>query len=83
MLTTKQIQREPLSNITVVEADAMTLDWRTLLGDHDDWVLVANLPYNVATPLVCDLLDGVPQVQRMLVMVQREVAERFCATPWT
>ena len=37
------------------------------------WMLVANLPYNVATPLVCDLLDGVPAIERMLVMVQREV----------
>ena len=45
------------------------------------WVLVANLPYNVATPLVCDLLDGVPQIRRMLVMVQREAADRFVAAP--
>jgi 16S rRNA (adenine1518-N6/adenine1519-N6)-dimethyltransferase len=42
---------------------------------------VANLPYNVATPLVCDLLDGVPEIERMLVMVQREVADRFVADP--
>ena len=42
-------------------------------------MLVANLPYNVATPLVCDLLDFVPAVERMLVMVQREVADRLCA----
>ncbi|MEO5725331.1 MAG: rRNA adenine dimethyltransferase family protein [Ilumatobacteraceae bacterium] len=47
------------------------------------WVLVANLPYNVATPLVCDLLDGVPAIERMLVMVQREVGERMCAAPRT
>ena len=43
------------------------------------WVLVANLPYNVATPLVLDLLDGVPAIERMLVMVQREVGERLAA----
>ncbi|MDP2291645.1 MAG: rRNA adenine dimethyltransferase family protein, partial [Actinomycetota bacterium] len=54
-----------------------------LLGDTDGWVLVANLPYNVATPLICDLLDDVPQIERMLVMVQREAAERFCAVPRT
>ena len=72
-----------LANVTVVEGDATSLDWESLLGDRDDWVLVANLPYNVATPLVCDILDDVPQVQRMLVMVQREVAERFCAQPRT
>ena len=44
-------------------------------------MLVANLPYNVATPLVCDLLDGVPAIERMLVMVQREVAERLASPP--
>ncbi|MCB0956160.1 MAG: 16S rRNA (adenine(1518)-N(6)/adenine(1519)-N(6))-dimethyltransferase RsmA [Ilumatobacter sp.] len=70
-------------NVTVVEGDAMAVDWTALLGEHHDWVLVANLPYNVATPLVCDVLDGVPQVARMLVMVQKEVAERFCAAPRT
>jgi len=64
--------------VSVVEADAMTLDWPALLG-RERWVLVANLPYNVATPLVADLLDGVPQITRMLVMVQREVAERLAA----
>jgi 16S rRNA (adenine1518-N6/adenine1519-N6)-dimethyltransferase len=64
--------------VTVVHADAMTFDWPGLLGDEPH-VLVANLPYNVATPLVADLLDGVPQIQRMLVMVQREVGERLAA----
>jgi 16S rRNA (adenine1518-N6/adenine1519-N6)-dimethyltransferase len=66
-------------NVTVVEADALRADWPALLG-AERWTLVANLPYNVATPLVCDLLDHVPAVERMLVMVQREVAERLCAT---
>jgi 16S rRNA (adenine1518-N6/adenine1519-N6)-dimethyltransferase len=78
---------EGLPKVTVVEADAMALDWDELLGPFDPdapgWVLVANLPYNVATPLVCDLLDGVPQIERMLVMVQKEAAERFCASPRT
>jgi 16S rRNA (adenine1518-N6/adenine1519-N6)-dimethyltransferase len=70
-------------NVTVVEADAMQLDWDELLRTNNTWTLVANLPYNVATPLVCDLLDGVPAIERMLVMVQREVAERLCAQPRT
>jgi 16S rRNA (adenine1518-N6/adenine1519-N6)-dimethyltransferase len=67
--------------VDVVEADATSLDWDALLGAGNRWVLVANLPYNVATPLVCDLLDGVPAIERMLVMVQREVAERLAAAP--
>jgi 16S rRNA (adenine1518-N6/adenine1519-N6)-dimethyltransferase len=65
-------------NVTVVEADARRTDWLDLLG-VDRWALVANLPYNVATPLVADLLDDVPAVERMLVMVQREVGERLAA----
>jgi 16S rRNA (adenine1518-N6/adenine1519-N6)-dimethyltransferase len=69
--------------VAVVEADAMSLDWAALLGRKSSagWVLVANLPYNVATPLVLDLLDDVPQIGRMLVMVQREVGERLAAGP--
>jgi 16S rRNA (adenine1518-N6/adenine1519-N6)-dimethyltransferase len=70
-----------VAGVTVVEADAMTLDWDALLGPEGGWVLVANLPYNVATPLVADLLDGVPQIARLLVMVQREVGERLVAGP--
>jgi 16S rRNA (adenine1518-N6/adenine1519-N6)-dimethyltransferase len=85
------------ANVTVIEGDAMHLDWSTVLapasntgdddrpaaGAADGWVLVANLPYNVATPLICDLLDDVPAITRMIVMVQREAAERFAATTRT
>ncbi|MET0728136.1 MAG: 16S rRNA (adenine(1518)-N(6)/adenine(1519)-N(6))-dimethyltransferase RsmA [Acidimicrobiales bacterium] len=69
---------------TVVEGDAMSLDWNRLLGEPDPvhpWALVANLPYNIATPLVLDLLAGVPQIERMLVMLQLEVGERLAARP--
>ncbi|MDQ4107356.1 MAG: 16S rRNA (adenine(1518)-N(6)/adenine(1519)-N(6))-dimethyltransferase, partial [Actinomycetota bacterium] len=47
----------------------------------DDWILAANLPYNVATRLVLDTLRDVPQVGRLLVMVQQEVGERLIAGP--
>ena len=67
--------------VTVVEGDALRLDWDDVLAGRDGWVLVANLPYNVATPLICDLLDDVPRIGRMLVMVQREVGERLAAGP--
>lgn len=67
--------------VRVVEGDALRLDWAALLGGHDRWHLVANLPYNVATPLVLDLLDDVPVIVDMLVMVQREAGERLAAAP--
>jgi 16S rRNA (adenine1518-N6/adenine1519-N6)-dimethyltransferase len=65
--------------VSVVHADARSVDWSALLAGAARWVLVANLPYNVATPLVLDLLEGVPAIERMLVMVQREVGERLAA----
>ncbi|MGA1332459.1 MAG: 16S rRNA (adenine(1518)-N(6)/adenine(1519)-N(6))-dimethyltransferase RsmA [Ilumatobacteraceae bacterium] len=69
------------SNVQVVHGDAMRLEWESLLAASDNWTVVANLPYNVATPLVADLLDGVNRVKRLLVMVQKEVAQRFVAKP--
>jgi 16S rRNA (adenine1518-N6/adenine1519-N6)-dimethyltransferase len=71
-------QVEPLG-VTVVEADARTLDFTELLGDTPGWSLVANLPYNVAVPLVMRVLEEAPQVSSLLVMVQREVGERLAA----
>jgi 16S rRNA (adenine1518-N6/adenine1519-N6)-dimethyltransferase len=67
----------------VVEADATTADWARVLGDAGPWTLVANLPYNVATAIVLDVLDRAPQVTELLVMVQKEVGERMAAGPGT
>jgi 16S rRNA (adenine1518-N6/adenine1519-N6)-dimethyltransferase len=69
------------TGVRLVQGDAMTVDWTDLLGTRPGWVLVANLPYNVATPLVAGLLDNVEVIARMLVMVQREVGERLVAGP--
>jgi 16S rRNA (adenine1518-N6/adenine1519-N6)-dimethyltransferase len=70
------------SGAVVIEGDACRLDWSRLVGTVPrSRVLVANLPYNVATPLIADLLDGVAAIGRMLVMVQREVGERLAAVP--
>jgi 16S rRNA (adenine1518-N6/adenine1519-N6)-dimethyltransferase len=77
----REVTADLEAEVTVVEGDAMALDWDDLLAAHEHWSLVANLPYNVATPLVCDLLDDVPCIDRMLVMVQREVGERLAAGP--
>jgi 16S rRNA (adenine1518-N6/adenine1519-N6)-dimethyltransferase len=67
--------------VRVVQGDALRMDWEELLGSEPGWVLVANLPYNIATPLIADLLDRVPAVVRMMIMVQREVGERLVAFP--
>lgn len=66
--------------VTVVHADARRLDWDGLL-EGAGWHLVANLPYNIATSLVLAVLEGVPAVADLLVMCQREAAERLAADP--
>lgn len=76
-----EVLGEAAGGVEVLAGDAMDLDWTAALAEAPSWVLVANLPYNVATPLICDLLDAVPAISRMLVMVQAEVAERLAAGP--
>ena len=68
-------------NVELRFGDALALD----LGAFDPrpTKLVANLPYNVATPLLVESLDGLPTVVRWTVMVQREVADRLFAAPST
>lgn len=67
-------------NVDVVCADASDLDLDSVL-DGDDWVMVSNLPYNVGTGIVLDALRGARRVDRFVVMVQKEVGERFLASP--
>lgn len=58
--------------------DATKIDFAAEFRDPP-WVVVANLPYNVGTGLVMDILREVPSVVRLVVMVQREVGERLAA----
>ena len=60
--------------------DVTNVDLAAQLGSGT-WTMVANLPYNVGTSLVLDVLRSVPAITRLVVMVQREVAERFVAAP--
>jgi 16S rRNA (adenine1518-N6/adenine1519-N6)-dimethyltransferase len=69
------------ANVRLHFGDVLHLDPAEL--DPAPGKLVANLPYNIATPVVVESLDGLPSVQRWTVMVQLEVAERFFASPST
>jgi 16S rRNA (adenine1518-N6/adenine1519-N6)-dimethyltransferase len=64
-------------NVNLVFGDALAVDLAAL--DPPAGKLVANLPYQVATPIVVESLDGLPNVGHWCVMVQREVADRFFA----
>ena len=73
------------SDVRVVEADALTVGWDQVIPSPEDpaepWKLVANLPYNVATPVVLRVLDEAPAIRSVVVMVQAEVGERLAAGP--
>ncbi|MFI5098946.1 MAG: 16S rRNA (adenine(1518)-N(6)/adenine(1519)-N(6))-dimethyltransferase RsmA, partial [Actinomycetes bacterium] len=64
----------------VVTADALRIGPADLIGGTPT-ALVANLPYNVAVPVLLHLLESLPSLERVLVMVQAEVAERLAAGP--
>lgn len=66
-------------HVRVKQVDAMRTDWRALLDPGNGWATVSNLPYNISVPLILDLLDHVPAIDRYLVMVQQEVGERLVA----
>ncbi|MDX6508065.1 MAG: rRNA (adenine1518-N6/adenine1519-N6)-dimethyltransferase [Gaiellaceae bacterium] len=72
---------EGRENVDLHFGDALRLDLAQL--EPPPKKLVANLPYNIATPLVVESLDGLPSVRHWTVMVQREVADRFFAQPST
>lgn len=81
----RPVLTEALTGITGVEvrfADATTVDFDRDLPPGE-WVMVANLPYNVGTPLVLDALRRQPRIVRFVVMLQREAVERFAAVPGT
>jgi len=69
---------ERTAYLTVVAADALQV---SVLPDPQPQALVANLPYNVSVPVVLSFLERFPSLQRVLVMVQLEVAERLAAAP--
>jgi 16S rRNA (adenine1518-N6/adenine1519-N6)-dimethyltransferase len=68
-------------DVGVVYGDALRLDLAGLAPTPRK--LVANLPYNIATPLIAESLTGLPAIDLWCVMLQREVADRFFASPGT
>ncbi len=68
-----------LENVEVIFRDFNKLDLKELEKEIEPYVVVANLPYYITTPLVTKLLEESDKVQGLSIMVQEEVADRFCA----
>ncbi|WP_253611405.1 16S rRNA (adenine(1518)-N(6)/adenine(1519)-N(6))-dimethyltransferase RsmA [Bifidobacterium pseudolongum] len=83
--TVVEFMPDAADRLRVVNADALTLTPQSLhdFNGDDRFVLVANLPYNVATPIVLTLLERFANLDTFLVMVQKEVADRLAAQPGT
>jgi 16S rRNA (adenine1518-N6/adenine1519-N6)-dimethyltransferase len=82
--TLEQPLRDTLAaceNVELAFGDALAVDLGALAPSPTK--LVANLPYNIATPLVVETLEHTTSLERWCVMVQREVADRFFAEPRT
>jgi 16S rRNA (adenine1518-N6/adenine1519-N6)-dimethyltransferase len=81
------LERElALSGARVIEADAQSVDFAALLGEaHPDSprVLCGNLPYAITGPLLRRAVEHAARVERVVLMVQEEVADRLGATPGT
>lgn len=69
-----------MENVDVVAGDATHIDWAGEM-QGEPWTLCANLPYNVAVPVVMAVLEEAPTVRRLVILVQREVGERLVAGP--
>jgi len=74
-------QRFADPHVEIVERDILRVDIQSLLGEDAPATVVANLPYNVSTPVLLRLLDTSQLLRRLVLMLQREVAERLCAAP--
>lgn len=68
-----------LENVEVIFKDFNKLNLKEFEKEIDEYTVVANLPYYITTPLLTKLLEESDKVQGISIMVQEEVAERFCA----
>ncbi|MGN7410545.1 16S rRNA (adenine(1518)-N(6)/adenine(1519)-N(6))-dimethyltransferase RsmA [Sporosarcina sp. SAFN-010] len=77
----------PYSNVTVIHQDILDVDLNAAIeeqfSDVDEVTVVANLPYYVTTPIIMKFLMGKVPIERMVIMMQHEVADRITAVPGT
>ena len=69
-------------NVRIVHGDVLKLDVPTIMN-HKPFKVVANLPYYITTPIIMSLLESKLPIERLVVMVQKEVAQRMVAQPGT
>jgi len=71
---------KPYANIRLIQGDILDLTPKEL-GLPPEYLVVANIPYNITSAIIRHLLESEPKPRRIVLTVQKEVAERICATP--
>lgn len=70
-------------NLEIIKGDALKVDFNEIIGEEKSVKIVANLPYYVTTPIISKLLNGNYNINSIIIMIQKEVAERIAAKPST
>ena len=84
ILVAADIERAAPGRLSIIEDDAMKIDYATIgFSSSSNRKIVANLPYNIATPLLLKWLEDLSNIESMTLMFQKEVAERITAHPGT
>ncbi len=73
-----KLNNEKKENVKIYNMDALSFAWGDL---EESWKIIGNLPYNVASPLIWDIVSEVPNLQRAVFMIQLEVADRIISSP--
>lgn len=80
MLTPLRAVIKPYQNVRVVQGDILKLAISEIIH-QPDYLVVANIPYNITSAIIRHLLESTPKPRRVVLTVQKEVAERICAKP--
>ena len=70
-------------NLWLINADVLKLNLKELLNGIKNVKVIANLPYYITTPIIMKLLEDELPIESIVIMIQKEVAERLCAMPGT
>ncbi|MBN8654956.1 MAG: ribosomal RNA small subunit methyltransferase A [Anaerolineae bacterium] len=70
----------PHANVRIVQGDILELQVSDLV-DQSGYIVAANIPYNITSAIIRHLLESTPKPRRIVLTIQKEVAERICATP--
>jgi 16S rRNA (adenine1518-N6/adenine1519-N6)-dimethyltransferase len=80
LLAPLQAMLAPYANVHVVHGDILDISPRELIA-QDDYLVVANIPYYITSALIRHLLESDRKPRRIVLTIQKEVAERICAVP--